>query len=369
MVAPRNELRYDASTAMSRHAHTIARIDLRALQPSPDGLLEVLDTLAGIGFEGFALLYEDRFPWALDERLRSPAAYPEHVVAGIHDWCLRRELIHAVELSAFGLTDTLLSLAAFHHLRKALCSDEGYFSVARNMIERVVDDVYALLPDSHLLFSPSSLYGSTTSPAAAESCLAAVSEEHADSPASWSICTDCGPDIRWSKAEPVGDRFDELRLSLASVPTTTSFGAPALRPIAVDEFARLLAQRNQRVVHATPQPLEELFNRFTEAEIDAERRLLAVERALATAVFEAGGRRGGALRHARRAVRSYRESADAMRRLAAELRSGCEPRLSEQTVLRFFSERSAPLTERFASACARLETLCEGFVDLGGSSE
>lgn len=354
---------------MSRHAHTIARVDLRALQPSPDGLLEVLDLLAGVGFEGFSLLYEDSFPWALDDRMRSPVAYPEHIIAGIFEWCVRRELIHAVELTAFGLTDPLLSIGSFHHLRDALCLEEGYLSVARNMIERVIGDVYALLPDSHLIFSPSSIYGTATSPRTARHCLEAVSGEYSDSPASWGLCTEIGPEIRWYEVEPIGDRFDELHLAVASVPSSVGFGGTALGPVSVDGLARLLADRTGRTVPASPEPVEALFNRFAAAEAETQRMLLAVERTLATAVCETGGRRGSALRHAHRAVLSYRESFEKMGRRACELQKGCASRFAEHAVDRFLAERRGPLAERFATALARLETLGEGLVGFGGSPE
>ena len=105
---------------MRRSVHHIARVDLRAVPPAPDQLLETLDRLAAAGFDGFAILYEDSFPWTLDDRMKAPISYPEDVVSGVFDWCQRRELMHCIELTAFGLSDSLLLFPAFSHVRRAV---------------------------------------------------------------------------------------------------------------------------------------------------------------------------------------------------------------------------------------------------------
>lgn len=363
--------------AMKKNAQHLARIDLRALGPTPDGLLEILRRVADIGYDGFSLLYEDRFPWTVDERMRSESSYPDDVVAGIAEWCERKGLIHAIELSAYGLTDTLLSIDSFGYLRSLIQNSadvDRYGSAARRMIERVLDDVYALVPQTHVVFSPSSLLAVPEPLSVLERHLESICADMAESSVYWGVGDCHGSDGDWHSVRqilPEAGCSPPIEIDIVCYQSCACYGGHSLRPLFAMErdFAASLEERTGRALAVRPDDLTRAFVDFLQAERDAGAALESAERTVAAAGLIHAGYRIGAALQADRAVSACRQKIDRVRGSGKLLHDAADRVLLPREVGRFIAERVTPIGERHALLRARVDALLETFVGSGDAPE
>jgi hexosaminidase len=124
---------------------------LKGLPPTPQRLLSLLDVIADSRFNAILVEWEDMFPWHVDERFRGPTAYTEDQVCAFADAAKKRgvELIPLVQI--LGHMETPLALDDYAHLREI----DEYCDVinpladgARELCEKMIDDVLELLPDT-----------------------------------------------------------------------------------------------------------------------------------------------------------------------------------------------------------------------------
>lgn len=125
-------------------------LDLKGVPPTADRLLSLLDVFSAARFNAVVVEWEDMFPWTCDKRFRCETAYtPEEV----RRFCGRaRELgIEVIPLvQCLGHMETPLKFPEYAHLRE-VPGESGVLNPlapgARELVERMVADVLALLPE------------------------------------------------------------------------------------------------------------------------------------------------------------------------------------------------------------------------------
>lgn len=125
-------------------------LDLKGLPPTPERLMELLNVFAAARYNVVLVEWEDMFPWKVDERFRGPTAYgPDDVhrflrLAGELDI----EIVPLVQ--CLGHMETPLSVPGYENLRE-LADDSSSLNPladgARDLVQRMVDDVLELMPE------------------------------------------------------------------------------------------------------------------------------------------------------------------------------------------------------------------------------
>jgi hypothetical protein len=129
-------------------------LDLTGVPPTADRLLQLLELFAAARYNVVLVQWEDTFPWTVDERFRSPAAYsPEEIVRFCEKAAaLGLELIPLVQ--CLGHMETPLSVPGYEHLREVPDDESGLNPLAagaRELIQSMVNDVLTLMPDVRYL--------------------------------------------------------------------------------------------------------------------------------------------------------------------------------------------------------------------------
>ena len=124
--------------------------DLKGCPPTPERLLSLLGVLAKLRINAVLVEWEDAFPWTVDRRFQSETAYtPEQVTAFTAEAArLGIEIIPLVQ--CLGHMETPLNVSGYESMREvahqSMCLNP-LAPGARELIERMVDDVLALCPD------------------------------------------------------------------------------------------------------------------------------------------------------------------------------------------------------------------------------
>ena len=124
-------------------------LDLKGTVPTDQRLIQLLEVFAAMRYNAVLVEWEDSFPWTVDERFRSETAYsPDQVrrfcraadEAGL-------EVIPLVQ--CLGHMETPLSVRGYEHLREVAHKSDVLNPLAagaRELVQRMVDDVLALMP-------------------------------------------------------------------------------------------------------------------------------------------------------------------------------------------------------------------------------
>ncbi|OPX24452.1 MAG: hypothetical protein B1H04_02070, partial [Planctomycetales bacterium 4484_123] len=124
-------------------------LDLKGTPPTSERLVELLRLFAAARYNAVLVEWEDTFPWTVDERFRCESAYTP---AQVEQFCqaagqLGLEVIPLVQ--CLGHMETPLSVGRYEHLREephCSCALNPLARGARELIERMVQDVLSLLP-------------------------------------------------------------------------------------------------------------------------------------------------------------------------------------------------------------------------------
>lgn len=124
-------------------------LDLKGLPPTAERLLSLLELLARLRFNAALVEWEDMFPWTVDPRFRCETAYTPDQVRRFLDKArsLGIEVIPLVQ--CLGHMETFLRADDYAPLREVpdLCDViNPLHPGARPLVERLVDDVLALMP-------------------------------------------------------------------------------------------------------------------------------------------------------------------------------------------------------------------------------
>lgn len=124
-------------------------LDLKGAPPTPRRLRELLRVFAAARYNAVLVEWEDSFPWTVDVRFRSERAYtPEDVRAFVEEaGRLGIELIPLVQ--CLGHMETPLSVPGYEALREVPHRADVLNPLAdgaRELVERMVEDVLALMP-------------------------------------------------------------------------------------------------------------------------------------------------------------------------------------------------------------------------------
>lgn len=124
-------------------------LDLKGLAPTEDRLLELLRIYKAAGYNAILIEWEDMFPWTVDERFRSETCYSPEFIARFVKQANELDISLIPLVQCLGHMETVLRLPAYAHLReqpdRCDCLNplaEG----ARDLIQRMIDDVLALMP-------------------------------------------------------------------------------------------------------------------------------------------------------------------------------------------------------------------------------
>lgn len=124
-------------------------LDLKGLPPTPQRLLSLLDLFHRLRFNAVLIEWEDTFPWTVDPRFRCETAYSPAEIQQFLDRAaaLGIEVIPLVQ--CLGHMETFLREPEYSVLREVPDSCDVLNPLhpdARPLIERLVDDVLALMP-------------------------------------------------------------------------------------------------------------------------------------------------------------------------------------------------------------------------------
>jgi hexosaminidase len=126
-------------------------LDLKGLPPTNERLLSLLDLLAAARYNAVLVEWEDMFPWTCDTRFRCETAYSPDDIVRFREKAkvLGIEIIPLVQ--CLGHMQTPLKFPEYAHLREL----PDHYDVlnplaagARELVQEMVDDVLALLPDA-----------------------------------------------------------------------------------------------------------------------------------------------------------------------------------------------------------------------------
>ncbi|MDD2710934.1 MAG: family 20 glycosylhydrolase [Verrucomicrobiae bacterium] len=129
--------------------HRCIHLDLKGVPPTPERLISLLRFFAAARYTSVLVEWEDTFPWTVNERFQSETAYSPSTVKRMVKTAadLGLELIPLVQ--CLGHMETVLRLPEYKHLRE-LPHDDAVMNPlargARELIEKMVDDVLALMP-------------------------------------------------------------------------------------------------------------------------------------------------------------------------------------------------------------------------------
>jgi len=125
-------------------------LDLKGLPPTADRFVGLLKIFAAARYNVVLVEWEDSFPWTIDKRFRSPAAYTPEDIHRFNKAAkeLGIELIPLV--TCLGHMQTPLSTPGYEKLREVPDNSGCLNPLApgsRELIQGMVDDVLKLMPD------------------------------------------------------------------------------------------------------------------------------------------------------------------------------------------------------------------------------
>ena len=124
-------------------------LDLKGTPPTPERLVRLLDVFAAARYNAVLVEWEDSFPWTVDARFRSETAYSPETIKRF----ARRAADLGIEViplvQCLGHMETPLSRPGYESLREVPGQEDVLNPLAlgaRQLVERMVEDVLRLLP-------------------------------------------------------------------------------------------------------------------------------------------------------------------------------------------------------------------------------
>lgn len=125
-------------------------LDLKGVPPTPARLLEFLDLCSVARYNAVVVEWEDMFPWTIDERFRCETAYTPAEVAAFLAKAKKLSIEIIPLVQCLGHMETVLRWKEYAHLREVPANNDVINPLAkgaRELIERMVNDVLSLMPD------------------------------------------------------------------------------------------------------------------------------------------------------------------------------------------------------------------------------
>ncbi|MBI4979388.1 MAG: family 20 glycosylhydrolase [Spirochaetes bacterium] len=125
-------------------------LDLKGLPPTRARLLSLLDTFATMRINAVLAEWEDMFPWTVDQRFRCETAYTPADIRAFAAKAKRLGIEIIPLVQCLGHMETVLRHREYINLREIPENNDVINPLAegaRELIERMVDDVLALIPD------------------------------------------------------------------------------------------------------------------------------------------------------------------------------------------------------------------------------
>ena len=125
-------------------------LDLKGLPPTPERFVSLLRLFAAARYNVVLIEWEDSFPWTVDEKFRSPTAYTPEDIRRFRETAAGLDLEIIPLVQCLGHMETPLSVPGYERLREVPDNSSGLNPLAagaRDLIQRMVDDVLKLLPE------------------------------------------------------------------------------------------------------------------------------------------------------------------------------------------------------------------------------
>ena len=129
-------------------------LDLKGTPPTARRLLRLLEIFAALHYDAVLVEWEDTFPWTVDERFRCETAYTPEQVAAFHEAAARLGIEVIPLVQCLGHMETPLAAPPYQRLREVPHRADVLNPLAegaRELIEKMVDDVLAAAPDARHL--------------------------------------------------------------------------------------------------------------------------------------------------------------------------------------------------------------------------
>ena len=141
----------------------VVHMDLKGVPPTPARMVESLRLLAACRCNAVLMEWEDSFPWRVDERFRSCTSYTPDDIRVFAETAAACGIEIIPLIQCLGHMETPLRVEGYEHLR--LFPDDTYCldplaDGARDLVQRMVDDVLLLLPNTkHLHLGGDEAFG------------------------------------------------------------------------------------------------------------------------------------------------------------------------------------------------------------------
>ncbi|MCF7957317.1 MAG: family 20 glycosylhydrolase [Phycisphaerae bacterium] len=125
-------------------------MDLKGLPPTAERFVELLKVFAAARYNVVLVEWEDSFPWTIDKRFRSPAAYTPDDIRRFQKVASDLDLELIPLVTCLGHMQTPLSVPGYEKLREVPDNSGCLNPLApgsRELIQGMVDDVLKLMPD------------------------------------------------------------------------------------------------------------------------------------------------------------------------------------------------------------------------------
>src|SRR3954464_3655187 len=125
-------------------------LDLKGCPPTAERLVSLLKVISASGYNAVLVEWEDQFPWTVDQRFRNETAYTPEQVKAFAETAhhLAVEIIPLVQ--CLGHMETPLSVPDYAKLREVPDRPDVLNPLApgaRELVEKMHEDVLALMPD------------------------------------------------------------------------------------------------------------------------------------------------------------------------------------------------------------------------------
>lgn len=124
-------------------------VDLKGVPPTAERLVSLLRVIRAAGYNAALVEWEDMFPWTVDLRFRCETAYTPDQVRRFHRAATEAGIELVPLVQSLGHMETPLSVPGYERLREVPHQSDALNPLApgaRELVQRMVDDVLALLP-------------------------------------------------------------------------------------------------------------------------------------------------------------------------------------------------------------------------------
>ena len=122
---------------------------LAGLPPTADRFVQLLKVFSAVRYNVVVVEWDDSFPWTVDPRFRSPAAYTPDDIRRFQETATSLGIELIPQVQCFGHMETPLSVPGYENLREVPDNSSGVNPLnpkGRELVQAMIDDVLRLMP-------------------------------------------------------------------------------------------------------------------------------------------------------------------------------------------------------------------------------